>query len=179
MCRPVRSFKRANAAFRLWRNFTDRQAFQVQANIDPSWWEMSSCHLKHIVEIARIESIARNSEPVLCERFYPWLDLMVSSDEAPHGFAETNFGGLDARMCELTKLIEASDLGIDKKETWCSAWTSIGVVRWWHVEHRDKAISSFAPFALAPKFVVTCPFPAPNVLSTEPFAVYLTKAKSV
>lgn len=114
---------------------------------------MFNHHLKHIVEIARIESIARNSEPILCERFYPWLDLMVSSDDAPYGFEEMNAGGIDARMSELTRLIEASDLGIEKKETWCSAWTSLGVVRWWHVEHRDKAISSFAPFALA----IHCP----------------------
>ena len=114
---------------------------------------MSTPHLKHIVEIARLESISRDSEPVLCERFYPWMDLMVSSEKSHFSHLGMDLGGIDARMSELTKLIEGSALGIEKKETWCSAWLSLGVVRWWHVELRDKAISSFAPFALA----IHCP----------------------
>jgi hypothetical protein len=119
---------------------------------------------KYLLELARSFSIERQSDLVLCTRFLPWMDLAVSAAEDGWRPLQSSAAELARRCREVVDLVEGSREALMARAEWCRAVMSFGLVRWWPVSLRDRAMASLGPFAV----VIDCANPTEPWVHLDP-----------
>jgi len=107
---------------------------------------------KYLLEMARTFSIEAQSEPVLCKRFLPWMDLALSAAGNILSPAYSSAEALERRFQEVVDLVDGTEEVLRVRTEWCRSMLSFGLVRWWPISVRERASRSLGPF----KVVVDC-----------------------
>lgn len=133
--------------------FAEHQPFGVAPPASP----------KYLLEMARSFSIEHHSNLVLCTHFLPWMDLAVSASVEGWRPLHSCAGELERRCREVVDLVEGTREALMYRNEWCRAVLSFGLVRWWPLALRDKAVNALGPF----RIVIRCERPNEPVVHLD------------
>ena len=127
---------------------------------EPSYWSTTS---KYFLEMARTYSIEFKSEPVLCRRFLPWMDLSVSAsgDSDIWDSVSPGLEHVERRFREVLELVDGTEEALQDRNSWNCGDVSFGLVRWWPLSIRRRAFDSLGPFAV----IIDCENPGVRIKS--------------
>ena len=125
---------------------------------EPSYWSTTS---KYFLEMARTYSIEFKSQPVLCRRFLPWMDLSVSASGDVDIWDPVSPGveHLDRRFREVLDLVDGTEEDLQDRNSWYCRDVSFGLVSWWPLSIRKRAFDSLGPF----KVIIDCENPGVRI----------------
>ena len=105
---------------------------------------------KYMLEMARTYSLDNNGAPVLCEHFFPGVDLLIVADAYYPSISTPR--ALQCRFNSIHDAIEATRVEINNGQDWLKQVFTFGLLRWWATSMRDKAAIGLGPF----HYVINC-----------------------
>ena len=99
---------------------------------------------KYMLEMARTYSLDNNAAPVLCEHFFPGVDLLMVADAYYPSVSTPR--SLQCRFNAIHDAINATEAEIEDGQIWLNQVFTFGLLRWWATSIRHKATVGLGPF---------------------------------
>lgn len=114
----------------------------------------------YLLEMARSFSVDHHSELVLCTHFLPGIDLAVSASNDGWMPLQSSRCELERRCQEVIDALTCARDPLMASNEWCRSALSFGLVRWWPIDLRERAMVALGPFPI----VIHCARPGEPVV---------------